>query len=126
MKAVRQHLALVLGALVLAGAAAEPLPAAAAKAPAPSSIALEKELQRLEWEQFRTVVSAIPKLKADVDAYGPLGWRYVQQRYRTHAWRKSLDKLDEARKRELAELIRAVKAGARKPGTRPTARDRKS
>ncbi|HJW24125.1 MAG TPA: hypothetical protein VJ576_04440 [Rhodocyclaceae bacterium] len=74
---------------------------------------LEKALQSLPWEQFRAVVEAIPKLKADVDAYGPLGWQYVQANYRTYPWRKNIKKLHEPQKKHLAELIDQAREGAR-------------
>lgn len=74
---------------------------------------LEKALQALPWDQFRSVVTAIPKLKADVDAYGPLGWQYVQANYRTYRWRKNIGKLQEPQKKRLAELIGQVRDGAR-------------
>lgn len=70
---------------------------------------LEGELQRLSWDQFRSVIEAIPKLKADVDAYGPAGWTYVKGRYRTHEWRKNIDKLDGDERRRLAALIAAAR-----------------
>lgn len=66
---------------------------------------IEKDLQGLSWQQFRSVVEAIPKLKADIEAYGPFGWQYVRQNYQTHRWRKNIGKLDEAQKRRLVELI---------------------
>jgi hypothetical protein len=66
---------------------------------------LERELQGLDWEQFRAVIEAIPKLKADVDAYGPAGWEFVKGRYKTHAWKKNIDRLDDAEKQKLAALI---------------------
>lgn len=69
------------------------------------SVRLEHELQRLKWEQFRAVVEAIPKLKADVDAYGPMGWEYVKGKYQTHEWHKNIDKLDADEKQRLAMLI---------------------
>lgn len=72
----------------------------------PDSAALEKELQALPWERFKAVVSSVPKMKADVDAYGPMGWEFVKKNYRTHGWKKNIDKLDAAQKRQLAELIR--------------------
>jgi hypothetical protein len=75
----------------------------------PDSRQLEQDLQHLEWPQFRSVVEAIPKLKADVDAYGPLGWKYVEARYRSYAWQKNIDKLDDTQKRQLAQLIRAAR-----------------
>ena len=71
----------------------------------PSTEQLEGELQGLSWEQFRSVVSAIPKLKADVDAYGPLGWQYVERNYRSYAWRRNLAKLDTDQTRQLVALI---------------------
>lgn len=76
---------------------------------APDSAALEKSLQSLDWGQFKSVVEAIPKLKADVDAYGPLGWQYVEANYRTYGWKRSIDKLDEEQKRQLASLIESAK-----------------
>jgi hypothetical protein len=66
---------------------------------------IEQDLQRLSWKQFRSVVESIPKLKADIEAYGPLGWQYVQKNYQTHGWRKNVAKLDEVQKRRLVELI---------------------
>lgn len=74
---------------------------------------LEKALQSLSWEQFRSVVTAIPKLKADVDAYGPLGWQYVQANYRTYRWRKNIGKLQEPQKKRLAELIGQARESAK-------------
>lgn len=70
---------------------------------------IEQDLQRLSWPQFRSVVEAIPKLKADIEAYGPLGWQYVRQNYKTHGWRKNVGKLDEAQKRRLVELIEVAR-----------------
>jgi hypothetical protein len=66
---------------------------------------LEAELQGMRWEQFRAVIEAIPKLKADVDAYGPAGWEYVKGKYKTYGWHKNIDKLDGEEKRRLAALI---------------------
>lgn len=100
--------------LLLAGALAVTLPAATlaaeastatAPAPALSSKVLEKELQSLDWEQFQSVVKAVPKLRAQVDAYGPMGWQFVQQNYRSYGWRKSIDKLDVDQKQDLQDLI---------------------
>ncbi|MDD5248907.1 MAG: hypothetical protein PHY45_07975 [Rhodocyclaceae bacterium] len=73
---------------------------------------LERALQGLSWEQFRAVIEAIPKLKADVEAYGPAGWEYVKRRYKTYAWRKNIDKLDSDEKKKLAALIESA-AGTR-------------
>ncbi|WP_126445555.1 hypothetical protein [Sulfuricystis multivorans] len=69
------------------------------------SSTLERRLQHLSWVQFRRVVEAVPKLKASVDAYGPLGWEYVRANYSTYRWRKNIDRLDVAERRQLAELI---------------------
>lgn len=73
------------------------------------SLQIEKDLQQLPWSQFRAVVEAIPKLKADVDAYGSLGWEFVRTRYATYGWRKNVDKLDNDQKAQLVALIRAIK-----------------
>ena len=93
--------------------AAQPSPdtraVAAAKRGVPDSKQIEKDLQRLSWKQFRSVVEAIPKLKAGVDAYGPVGWQYVQANYTTYPWRQNVDKLDDAQKKGLADLIRVAK-----------------
>lgn len=66
---------------------------------------MEKELQQLPWQQFRSVIESVPKLKADVDAYGAFGWQFVQGQYRHYPWKNKIDKLDEVQKRKLAELI---------------------
>jgi len=73
------------------------------------SVLIEKSLQRLGWQQFRAVVEAIPKLRADVEAYGPLGWEFLKTRYATHAWRKNIDKLDVVERRRLIGLIEAAR-----------------
>ena len=52
------------------------------------------------------------RLRAEVDAYGPLGWQYVERHYRRHGWRRSLDKLDPEQRRELAALIERVRAAS--------------
>jgi hypothetical protein len=70
---------------------------------------MESDLQRLPWKQFRSVIEAVPKMKADVDAYGPAGWKYIEGRYKTHGWKKGIDKLDPDQKQRLADLIRAAK-----------------
>ncbi len=77
-----------------------------------SSKQIEKALQRLSWSQFKAVVEAVPKLKADVDAYGPMGWDFVRANYRAYPWKKSIDKLDDNQKNELFELIRKAKSSA--------------
>lgn len=92
------------------GKAPESMPAATAPAAGvPDSEQLEKQLQDLNWRQFRSVITAIPKLKADVDAYGPMGWQYVQANYKTYHWRKSIKKLDDTQKVQLAQLIQKSK-----------------
>jgi hypothetical protein len=75
----------------------------------PDSVQMEQELQKLNWQQFRSVIESVPKLKADVDAYGPFGWQYVKANYTTYGWKKSIDRLDDTQKQELAELIRSAK-----------------
>lgn len=82
---------------------------AATKIVVPDSKLLEQDLQRLNWKQFRWVVESVPKLKAGVDAYGPMGWRYVQSRYATYPWKNSIDRLDAAEKLHLVELIRRAR-----------------
>lgn len=70
---------------------------------------IEKDLQGLPWNQFRSVIESVPKMKADVEAHGPIGWKYLQASYKTHAWKKNVDKLDAAQKKRLVELIEAAK-----------------
>lgn len=72
----------------------------------PDSQQLEYDLQHLSWEKFRSVIEAVPKMKADVEAYGPAGWKYVESRYKTYGWKKSIDKLDDDQKQLLANLIK--------------------
>jgi hypothetical protein len=81
-----------------------------ATAPLPDGKQIEKELQSLPWPRFRAVIETIPKLKADVDAYGAFGWEYVKANYKTHGWKKNVDRLDEVQKRQLVDLIRSAKA----------------
>lgn len=83
--------------------------AVAAKGGAPDSKQIERDLQRLSWRQFRFVIESVPEMKADVEAYGPVGWKFVESRYATHGWKKSVDKLDAAEKQRLVELIRAAR-----------------
>ena len=71
---------------------------------------MEEDLQHMNWVQFRSVVEAVPKFKADIDAYGPTAWQYVQANYTTYHWRKIIKRLDETQKKQLAELIRITKA----------------
>jgi hypothetical protein len=77
------------------------------KSPAlPDSRQMESDLQHLSWSQFAGVVKAVPKLKADIDAYGKLGWKYVEMRYASYPWHKNIDKLDAVQRQQLVELIR--------------------
>jgi hypothetical protein len=75
---------------------------------APDSKQLETDLQQLTWKQFKSVVEAVPKLKADVDAYGEFGWQYVQMNYKTYKWKRNIDKLDDEQKHQLTRLIRSA------------------
>lgn len=119
---------LLLSTLLFAPAAsAEGIAPAQSQAPiaasaAPDSTKLEKDLQSLSWPQFRAVIQAVPQLKAGIDAYGAFGWQYVQAGYKTYRWRKSIDKLDAAQRRQLADLIAQAKAG-KLPARRGTAAD---
>jgi hypothetical protein len=70
---------------------------------------MEMELQHLPWKQFRQVVESVPKLKADVEAYGPIGWTYVQQNYKTYGWKKNIDKLNEVQRKQLEDLIQQAR-----------------
>lgn len=70
---------------------------------------MERDLQRMSWKQFRSVVEAIPKLKAEIEAYGPAGWQYVRAKYPTYPWQKNIDRLDVADKQQLARLIQKAK-----------------
>lgn len=72
---------------------------------------LERQLQGLEWEQFRQVVYSIPKLKSGVDAYGPLGWEFVRANYRQYAWQKKIAKLSDEERGRLAHLIQEARQG---------------
>lgn len=76
---------------------------------APDPVTLEKQLQQLNWDQFRRVVENIPRIKADVDKYGPLGWQYVKLNYRNYPWQKQLVKLDDSQRIKLAKLIAEAK-----------------
>lgn len=83
---------------------------AAATSAAPDSQKIASDLQRMSWEQFRSVIEAVPKMKADVEAYGPPGWKYVEAHYKTNDWKKAIDKLDDAQRQHLAELVQAANA----------------
>lgn len=76
----------------------------------PDSLELEQRLQALDWQAFRAVVEAVPKLRQSVDAYGPFGWEYVRLNYQRYAWRKPIDRLDDAQKIALDELIEQARA----------------
>ena len=80
-----------------------------AKRVVPDSQQLEYDLQRLPWGKFRSVIEAVPKMKADVEAYGPAGWKYVEGRYKTYGWKKGIDKLDDDQKQHLAKLVQLAK-----------------
>jgi hypothetical protein len=49
-------------------------------------------------------------MRAQVEAYGTIGWQIVQANYTRYHWQKNIDKLDEVQKKQLVELIRAAKA----------------
>jgi hypothetical protein len=80
-----------------------------AAAPIPSSLQLEKELQSLNWSQFKAVIEAIPEIRREVEKYGPLGWEYVKTNYRSHGWKKNIDRLDSGEKQRLAQLIQRAR-----------------
>lgn len=98
--------------------AAPPLEAPAPAAAIADAKRIERDLQGLEWKQFRAVIESIPGMKADVDAYGVLGWSYVQANYRSYAWQKNIDRLDETQRTQLVELIRAAKGAKDAPNTK--------
>lgn len=75
----------------------------------PDSRQLEKDLQSLNWNQFKSVVESIPPIRAEVDKYGLLGWQYVRQNYKTYPWKKPIDRLKNSQKIELAKLIERAK-----------------
>ena len=71
---------------------------------------MSTDLQGLPWKPFQAIIKAVPKLATGVDAYGPLGWKFVKQNYKTYDWKKKIDKLDAVQKKQLAELIKNAKA----------------
>jgi hypothetical protein len=81
----------------------------AAAAPVPDSRQLEKELQSLDWGQFKAVIEAIPEIRREVEKYGPMGWEYVKTNYRSHGWKKNIDRLEAAEKQRLAQLIQRAR-----------------
>lgn len=109
---------LQLGALLLSilavpahtATTATNIPAKALKSAIPDSKQMERDLQSMNWRQFRSIVEAIPKLKAEIEAYGPAGWQYIRAKYPTHPWQKNIDRLDVADKQQLARLIQRAKA----------------
>lgn len=72
---------------------------------------MERDLQSLPWSKFRRVIEAIPKMKADVEAYGPIGWTFVESNYQTYHWQKKIDRLKEDQRKQLADLIAQAKSG---------------
>ena len=76
----------------------------------PDAGQMEKDMQQLNWKQFRSVIESVPKMKADVDAYGPLGWQYIQANYTTYGWKKSIDRLDDEQRQHLADLIQIARS----------------
>lgn len=102
---------LLMGPAFATEAPRTPAAKSAKAASAPDSAQLEADLQRMPWEQFKAVISAVPKMKADVDAYGSAGWQYVKARYKTHPWKKNIDKLDAEQRKQLADLIQKAKGG---------------
>jgi hypothetical protein len=78
-------------------------------APMPDSRQLEKELQSLNWGQFKAVIEAIPDIRREVEKYGPMGWEYVRTNYRSHGWKKNIDRLDTEEKQRLAQLIQRAR-----------------
>ena len=99
-------LALALGASAVSSVGAEVRPPAAVRAnPVPDSKKMQNDLQQMSWPRFRSVIEAVPKLRAGVDAFGPAGWQFVKDNYRHYPWKKSIDRLDPEQKRQLAKLI---------------------
>jgi len=86
------------------------LPVVGAAGGKADGVQLEKALQRLPWRQFKSVVEAVPKLRAGVEAFGPVGWQIVRDNYTRYPWHKNIDKLDEVQKKQLSELIEAAQA----------------
>ena len=93
--------------------------ATAAASSVPDSQQMSDALRKLPWASFRSIIEAVPKLSAGVDAYGPAGWEFVRENYKAYNWKKKIDKLDAAQKQQLAELIRKAQAA---PGPRGTAK----
>ena len=105
-------LALSAGAASLAAAEVRP-PAAVRADSVPDSKKMQNDLQQMSWPRFRSVIEAVPKLRAGVDAFGPAGWQFVKDNYQRYPWKSSIDKLDEAQKRQLAARIQQEKGRKR-------------
>ncbi len=97
-----------IAALIVAAALALSASMAAAAA-TPDSRQLERELQSLNWGQFKAVIEAIPEIRREVEKYGPMGWEYVRTNYRSHGWKKNIDRLDTGEKQRLAQLIQRTR-----------------
>jgi hypothetical protein len=80
-----------------------------ARSAVPDSKQIESDLQHLSWRQFRSVVESVPPLKTSVEAYGPIGWKFVEANYAHYPWKRTIDKLDETQKRRLVDLIQTAK-----------------
>lgn len=102
-------LLLILGSAVGAGASAAPNSSPTGKvlrsSAEPDTRAMQNDLQRLPWPKFRSIIESIPKLRAEVDAFGPAGWEFVKSNYRRYPWKKSLDRLSIDQKRQLSAMI---------------------
>lgn len=113
MPNLRSLLIATLLSLSLPAVADDATPASApttvASSHAIDSTQLEHDMQSLPWPKFKTVVEAVPKLRASVDAYGPFGWQYVEKNYRSHGWKKNIDRLDDEQRQQLADLVRRAK-----------------
>lgn len=66
----------------------------------------EKDLQRLPWNKFRSIIEAVPSLKADVERYGPSGWKYVEVNFQSYRWRRNISKLKGDQMELLGNLIK--------------------
>ena len=106
---------IVLGVNVVALPASAASAANTARRPAVADTArtdsqqMSRDLRSLPWKSFRSVVEAVPKLSAAVNAYGPAGWNFVKANYTRYNWTKQINKLDASQKKQLAELIRKAK-----------------
>jgi len=74
------------------------------------SATLETQLQSLPWAKLRAIIESVPKLKADVDRYGPTGWKFVEMNYQSYRWKKNIDKLDDTQRKLLVQLLRQATA----------------